>query len=1753
MSGPALVRDISVPDTDTEFRSDVQLSTFYENRELNHDLTRRFMFTRGSGGREERKGTAELLDLLRQTATSPALDNRFTFQATYGHGKSHFGLAAANYFGQSQGSTELETVLGKLEHVLPPDRAAMFRQYREHTAPFLVVILRGDRPGSLRDGFFRALDEALAQHEATRSIKPPFWFAEAEKALGRIAGSEESAKQAEQFLKQRNLDLFSLQDMVRERESAAYAAAVEVFRVVYGVAPDFGAETALNDAVDWVAGTLCGPGKPFGGLLVLFDEFSVFIRDYLANNPTGAPFQDLMNGVSNNRGRVLFVGLSQHDPTVLAERGGAATADLLKELNRIPEPNRQKMQTMLEDVLGAYFRTDDAAWRQFMAQRGIATSVADASELAYTLYTGEQSRARYGRKGLNWNFEVFQEKVAKQCFPLHPLTTAMLSSIELEKSTSVRSVLNFVLDEEGGVRTHFDEPAQLTNGRPNWVLPTLLVDYFGEMLDAEKFKNFKNVFKPDLSAEQKAVLKAMLLLDISELSVRDVGYELAVAEMAGLSEGVANETLKALEAEHYIRRDNANKTYSFWVGSNGAMELDRQLRENIALREQKGTLHTLFSTYMAQGNPVNDLGLTGCHEVTVEWGSPTDWAAQEVLIPYSALKSTVLEALSAQYVVPLDKGPKARGVVVLVIPGTQAEADAAPTKIREIFSVSSKFETAPMLFVCPREPHAELTATLHKLAVLKDLVFKSANELKVGGVVYEEMTGRLREQAEVTLERIRRSGDLVVAPAISGGLAAKNITTATTNRLGTALVVVYGAAYSKHPDRFFAQYKLSGSNLNKAVVDLLHELIDNSLDAVQWPSGASIQKDLVRMLQETWGIISPRKQVVEPQHSRVRDAWVRLDATFSPKAGKVSPGEVLKELLQTPYGYDQNTLALLFAAWIGKNRTAIKLGGIGSLGRMTTTKGQTQSPFKKPADFLKAMAAIEISRKDMGQELAKVKVVLDALEASPLTQVEAKKGRLILEEFKTNNPRYDSEYLQTLDRAASKLQQGLENLEAYDKAVSDFEIRLSRATTVDTAVPLMGTLTKLPPLTVVMSEKPGIEDLRTQLTSRILTVTKQQTADFSKLSDLGKYALREQQLKGLLNTLKPLNLTEANDRVQQALQDLKSAKERLEGEQAAEQEVSIVRSIPTKGNLATLRDSLKSLQKLDPKSNRAADLAEEKYTQIKAAISDLEGHLRELPDLLGAVSDASEAKKLHQRLLQENYQYRDTPEAEPVNAATSRAEQLVAYFEVVSNWRPPANPQDAEETRARLTALDQKFAAVLTPQQQALVTAAVSALDAQVTEYETKSLTWLAERQTRIEDGTASTALARELETPPAFLPEASRPALEALRDALRSQLNVAAQEKAALERIRAVPETGSVVKLRESLAEVAGWPTLTPGVVEASRTKQERLQAELARLEALPAAWSAKVEDVLTAQAAGKLQADIIRHESRYQGSEWEGQLHMLVARADQLEEVLREVEDLRGRRDPRLRDLAERRQQLEDRRTHSALGDRQRARIEVDIQDVARQTTEQIDRLTTDLRQQAEVLDGATTLRAIQAVDLGRLPRAWLPPELQLQLQTLEARREALQHLFKDLESYTPVSLRDLEHAQGVMQRLSELASNPLLSPQQQAYVEELRQRVAGIVKIKGQETESWLQQQREHFEALQPDDGMGLAKVQQALRTPPPFLDDPLRQKLQVLQADVERRLEENEVLQIEALFSRITSPERRQACLERLRQLSELTLA
>ncbi|WP_102126051.1 hypothetical protein [Deinococcus planocerae] len=1741
MTPPLSIRDIAQPDTTTQFVSDVQLSTFYDNAAFNRDLMQRFMFTRGTGGHTERKGTADLLRLLHQSVTAIGAtgDNRFVFMATYGHGKSHLGLALANYFGAPRGSQELETVLHKLEHALPQDEAQVFRDFRanEAKAPFLVLILRGDRPGSLRDAFFQALDRALSGHGGEQTFQPPFWFDKADELLERLGKNPTDAVTANAFLTGHGRDLPSLRQEIGERRSGAYQLAVGAFRAVHGIEPNLGGETALNDAVEWIVKDLCGPGKPFGGLLILFDEFSRFVQDYGQNNPVGAPLQELLSGVghASARGKALFVGLSQHDPVVIANRYGGGE-ELIKELNRIPEPNRHRMQTMLEDVLGGVLKTNDAAWQQFMGDPRVGITVSEASDTARLLFAD-----RYGPKQLSWDLKTILNKVAKQCFPLHPLTTAFLSSVTLHSSGTVRSVLGFLQDERGDVMPRFREPALTQSGQPNWVLPTRLVDYFGEALGEDKYKNFKNVIKPDLTGEQQEVLKAMLLLDVAELPTKQAGgYAAVIANLTGLEEGQAGRTLRTLEEQHYIRYDSANKTYSFNIGSSGAQDLDRLLNETIAKREEDKKLAQLFEQFSGGTNPVNSLNLGKPYPVDISWGHPDDWAAKEVMVPVSALKQDLLTALRNKYAVPIDSPPEARGVVVLVVPKTQKEADEAVEKIKHLLSQSEKDHAAPLLFLVPREAHAELHTNLLKLALLNEALFKNTARPKVGESALGELEQSLSSKVTKGLDGLRTGSVMVAPPAMQQALDAR-LRPGMANRVGEALKVVYDLAYPHHPDSFFTQYKQSTVNLTRATVDVIYELLDNSLDQVKWSAGAKVPGEVVKLLQKDWKIVSLQQQVMEPEFTRVKTAWDRVEGTFSPRIRSAYADKVLLELLQPPYGYDQNTLALLFAAWIGRNRDAIAISGVGKLSRPAPG---AKEAFKNPGMFLKAMSGVQIHRKDIAGEKAKVGEVLAQLKGGSFTAAEVKRGINTLQEFKDNNPRYDADYLEQIDGAIAKLQLGLDKQAAYDKTADTFEARLSQARTVTQIKPLADNLkTGFPGLSVVQSDKPTIEQLQERLLKHAASLTAAEIKQHTQLQDISQYSLRAAALKSLSDALYQLGLPELKAQADAALQTLAGARQALEASQAEAAELKLVSNISVKGNLAALRDSLDALRTLELKSDRAYALSEEKYSQLKQAIAGLEGRLPSWETALETVLDAGAAGKLGKELVAGSSLYEGTEEAERLAELQNRADALTRYFGGLSSAPSLHEPADVEHRRAALEALRQEHQGVLNAEQCAQLDVALTKLEQQHQNLEDKATEWLRQQQQQFSSGNTK-GLEQALDMAPRFLNEVGRTALSDLRSALRSQLDAVAQEEQQLKLLASLPQSGSLTTLQGSLEELGNLPLLSGKVSEAAMKKRGAIEAELARLGSLPQTWQAQAADATDLRAVEGLAKEVTRHEAAFAGSPQQEVLGSLARQLGDLIRVLRRAGDLRVSPSTRLRELLERQAEQEQLLDEPVLSARQRGVLEQDVARTCQLFGEQVGKLEQELEGYDTKLSAALTVGDLEKLDFSRVPRAGLPESLARQLEDLEGRRHELRRGLSDAAALGKATWRNSSEAQEVLREYGAMLTLPLWSERQREQLEAQGNALRTKVQAKHGEAAAWLTEREQKLPTLT---GKGLAQLEGELAQPHPFLDGSEEDRLTALRHSLQARLEEDQALQIETLFEKIESPQRRTALLQRLQSL------
>jgi hypothetical protein len=314
------IEELVSMDLQGEFRSDVQLSD-YESESLNRELLKNYIFTihaPATFGAAQRDYAAKaVLESLKTafTVDRPGSEfNRIVLTANYGRGKSHLALTLANFFARPVDKKEVQTVLGRLEQALnDPSQFAGYRDFKKIKGEFLVIRLQGDRCDDLQEGFVRALERALDEHDSTRGLELPFWYAHAETWLKNLAG--ETRQKAETFLAEQNTDLPSLTAELHKQ--GAYGLVRDVFKHVTGAYPDFGREVNLEDLVLWAVDEVCIPQK-MGGLLILFDEFSLFLQKYAAARTVGK-LQELLNGISKRPGKSAFLAFSQQDVDTVTE------------------------------------------------------------------------------------------------------------------------------------------------------------------------------------------------------------------------------------------------------------------------------------------------------------------------------------------------------------------------------------------------------------------------------------------------------------------------------------------------------------------------------------------------------------------------------------------------------------------------------------------------------------------------------------------------------------------------------------------------------------------------------------------------------------------------------------------------------------------------------------------------------------------------------------------------------------------------------------------------------------------------------------------------------------------------------------------------------------------------------------------------------------------------------------------------------------------------------------------------------------------------------------------------------------------------------------------------------------------------------------------------------------------------------------------------------------------------------------------
>lgn len=1362
-----LVRELVKIDEDAEFRYDVQLSDF-DSRKVNNALLRSYLFS--SKAPREQVSSTGLLDTLLSSYTNPKLDNRIVAIANYGHGKSHLALVLANYFSKAYKSTELKIILDKINKAVDnPAKSKRFTTFREERKEFLVIRLRGDEPRSLREQFVLNLEKSINEHSATKGTKLPFWYQQAENLLNNL--EDGIIDEANRFLEEHyETDLIQLKGEVsKERSDRTYDICRELFKYLHGIAPDFGGEVSIREMMDWAVNQFCGEKNPIGGLFILFDEFSLYVQSHSQRNAAGE-LQDLLNGIESNKGMAVFLAFAQHDPIIIARnalKAGQALENLEHELTRIPR--KVKLYSLMESVIDSYLVQPNTIWQEFRSDKSARGPLARASNTAMDVFN-----KRY-EETFRWDTETFDEIVTKGCFPLHPLTTAMLCDLTLQSIATTgnpRTVLGFVFEQ---INSRFNQSV-IEDGKINWILPVELVDYFESYLPDNSFNQFghaRRALGPDAPEEQGLLIKALLLQEASSLPVSRENQVEFLSEAIGTVPKIALKNLKEMAKIRAIRYDPRTGLNTFWPIAASPHRIEQIIQERIQGKEF--TLEELLSLNKQYLESIS---------MNVNWGHPTDWEAKEMILTREHFAIDRLRDLSLFF--RLSKSNQiiegVRGFVVWLLAMTDEDINWFRENASKILNEAFPEEAAPpIVLILPSLPMPELIQDYQEKIILDG--FSDEDRREVGIELYDHERNEKLKLVALGLEKLRGEKiNYTSIPRDSKSLVTPKSYQASLQALGKIslqqlLQEAYRLAYRYSPPEFFSQYRLSTANAGRnATKNVATVLINNSLSSNREGIFTNrVARDLCsKFLLNSWNIVTTDFRIKEPGNTRISTAWSILESELPAGSKESKASDAIIQLLNPPFGFDYNTVTLLFCAWLGfyTHNIQVSIQGIKSpISQLSSLLSNGGKKFVQ--DICSNEFQLCVARTKQSEIIQILQDLIEKVNKDNFSQEEAIKAIAELNSSKENT-NLQEDLLEKSIIAAQNLETALEIAEIYDEDARKIQEDLGTSKNVHDLVSNRRRISNLPRPETVEITALSPSQLEEEWKRRLSDCVNDECSRLEDVQRITQVELHEEQLNSLKKELKKAKLSDLIKRVDQALNHVASRSEELNLHESEKSIQIRIEMTSIDSPLIVLQEEKENISDLRVNSRKTIELKNQKLEALEQEIDQLELFANEL---LTSLDDIVTIDQIILWLsnLRKNYgRYVNSSYQEEFNTAEQRAINLRNLFDelrLISDQMPNTS-EEIDSTKEKLSKFSSDSASWTSDQHKEQITILIQRLERHIVELKKSTDVWIINIQQDLKENVPIHKILKEFEGKPSYLEKKDISRIEKLDKRIKKVLD---------------------------------------------------------------------------------------------------------------------------------------------------------------------------------------------------------------------------------------------------------------------------------------------------------------------------------------------------------------------------------------------
>lgn len=1473
--------------TGANFRPDVQIADYLS--EVNLELLRHYIFTsRAPAGK---KSSVDLLKSFCEAFVPGATENRFVVIATYGHGKSHFALTLANFFGREKDSVESVEIQKALHHAISDEDFGTYgfiEDFKKTHKPYIILILRGDEPNDLPTKVYRALEEALPDGEEL-----PFWFQVAEKWLE--GKGKKHRTEVDKYLRENglDLDLDSLLSRVKGCDASVHDICVGLVEEISGVREPFAQGLGLAEVIKWIVDNKCGNEKPYDGLLILFDEFSTFILNYSRSPVRGSPLQDLLNGIRERPERSAFIAFAQHDPDEVA-RGttqGLPFDLIKKELERLPHSRRYQLHSSLEEVLESYLQKKNEAWSALLKENKAFSKGLDQA----TMKAWETFSLRYSQE-LKWSLVQFENMVTRGCYPLHPFTTSLLCSVDLQSTANPRSILGFVQE---AIEKHFNDPV-ITEARPTWVWAISLVDYFKDMLSEDHLQNYMgalSLLNQADEAESDAVLKAMLLVIVGNVSTKKLGYENTVAEISGLSSTRSDSSLMQLTERSIIRKDGYTGYYTIaptgW-GKDG--------EKIIKMKLQQLTLDA--KTIEDIRDDLENLGL-GHLAISMGWGHPDDWYAKQILVTRTMLTSDYLKGVIRRYIrwsLNAPMKPNARGLVVWLLAQDESDVDWYQSQVSQLIKDVNPEESTPLPLVLARPtiPNTELIERLKRYTALKQ--FSQTERTQAQEAWYKDALAQAKANLEKALV-IHMKSNVQFEVSVQ---FKRRLDSIRAINIDSVMSEIFSLAYLHGVKQWFEQYKFESSAMRNAVSSVCTKIIQNGKIEQGDIDNKGPARDIVgRYLINLWHILDRNGRPIKaPPNSPIQKGWDLLEESFPTGNPSTNARAILEILLNPPYGYDWNELALLITIWWAFYRYDLEVTGDWPICAIKSTL--------KPSEMIQKMAGSSIRRReDPAGEVRNI--VEDVRSGKSCSRTEALKQIGTLEEFAKRDaiePAFKGSIIEALDR----LKAALNLVDEYDKQANLILNDISKDD-LNTIISCLSRVKKLPALELVCSQMPNPEEIADKAHERINISVEQFCSKYNSLKQIEDYTNNLNQLRALEKILDKHQLTTGIGKINKSIEDLDNAKkeldEKLHQEGKRKEQELLVRALSIKDSVSELRQSLDKLNSLIPQKGIETLLAQ-KQEALSQELKRLEQFANSFSDELDKASDTKLVSKLRDKAIELRSRYDDTEMNAIVAYGIDRADRLIRIFNEVTQFKQnrSTKPEDFAQAVDGIKNIATSNLEYLSDLQKAAIENVVKGVEDDLVKQRLLARNKLDSLKDDLNGGVSPKKINERLESEGitwAFLEDDNIAILRELRGEVQKRIEQAKVEKEAKEReqqeiqhhkdfVKGLSVHRPISELRsgiEKLDSMVPHPVVKPLFEQ----KRQEIDAELDRLKNLPGMLSLQLDNTTNRNSVDACKSEGLRSRDRCDEKETLEQLDSVLERCKELVNYIEKVDNIKVR----------------------------------------------------------------------------------------------------------------------------------------------------------------------------------------------------------------------------------------------------------------